>query len=662
MTQLIHRVLDSSPCPDLDTYLRVGGGFGLENARRLGQEAVLDHIEAAGLRGRGGAGFPAGTKWRTVAESQSSTASTSVVVNGAEGEPGTFKDRLLLRSNPYKVLEGALIAAVAVDARQVVICLKHSFAREIATVGQAIRDLTHAGWAPEVQLRMVLGPSSYLFGEETALLEVVNGRQPFPRVDPPFRRGVDPAPAGVGHSASRVHLASLGGSDAPPALVNNVETMANVPGILSRGVDWYRSIGTERSPGSLLCTITGHTRRHAVGEIPMGTPLRHAIELIGGGPRDGRSVVAVLSGVANPIIPDSLLDTPLTFEDMASVGTGLGAGGFIVFQDGTDLFAVAHAVAQFLAVESCGQCEPCKRDGLAISHHLAALRRGSATERDLDDLNGRLATVTRGARCSLASQQERVVGSILSLFRNDIPSDGGSGGAAFVLPLVDIVHGRAVLDTSQLLKQPDWTHDARDSGSWPAARLGNQPIVLTAPSISEDMGARPMDAAASTRPAPGELVNGLREVHNEILSLVSQAALAEPTDQPGALRALDDRLRAHIDVTRRVLYPMVQRVAGDEGDIASSTAEHAERDGLRLVELLTRASAASTATDMQDVARAVRAHVEAEQHEVLPLLLDRLDTEQLDDLADALNEARLRVQPSTGGHRREQPPQRREAS
>ena len=253
-----------------------------------------------------------------------------------------------------------MIAALAVDASEVVVCLKHVFEREVADVSRAIQELEEAGWTEQLRLRVVEGPSSYLFGEETALLEVVEGRQPFPRVDPPYRRGLDPQHRDSGHSAARVHLAAIGGTDSPPTLVNNVETMANVPGILEHGPDWYRAIGTDESPGSLLCTITGHTRRHAVGEIPMGTTIREAIALIGGGPRPGRQVLAVLSGVANPILPAELLDTPLSFEALASVGSGLGAGGLIVFQDGTNLVEVAHAVARFLAVESCGQCEPCK--------------------------------------------------------------------------------------------------------------------------------------------------------------------------------------------------------------------------------------------------------------------------------------------------------------
>jgi hypothetical protein len=221
----------------------------------------------------------------------------------------------------------------------------------------------------------------------------------------------------------------------------------------------------------------------------MGTPLREAISLIGGGPEEDRQILAVLSGVANPILPASLLDTPLSFEGLAQVGSGLGAGGFVVFDDHTDMATVAQSAARFLAIESCGQCDPCKRDGLAISAQLAALQE-RPTERGMRELRSRLGTVTRGARCSLASQQENVVGSILERFgldgsTLDDPEDIADE-RSLILPLVDIVAGRAVLDTSHLGKQPDWTYGPRDSGTWPAARLGNQPVTVEPPRIQSE--------------------------------------------------------------------------------------------------------------------------------------------------------------------------------
>jgi NADH:ubiquinone oxidoreductase subunit F (NADH-binding) len=494
---LLHRVLDTQPCADLGQYESQGGGRGLEIARRLGPEGIVDEIEAAGLRGRGGAGFTTGRKWRTIAASHSQATGSTVVINGAEGEPGTFKDRALLRSNPYRVIEGALIAALAVEAVEVIFCLKHSFRRELRYVRRAIDEVAASGWDATSPLRVVEGPGSYLFGEETALLEVIGGRQPFPRVDPPFRRGVDTDGTDVGHSAAKVHLAGPGGTDAAPALVNNVETIANVAGILQFGADWYRSVGTSGTPGTQVCTVTGHTRRHGVGEFAMGTPLDEVISVLGGGVRGGGEVLGVLSGVANPFIPAHHLDTPLGFDELRAIGSGLGAGGFIVFREGTDMLAVAEGVARFLAVESCGQCEPCKRDGLAIARHLTGLRTGQDGGRHTAALRDRLSTVTRGARCALASQQEQVVGSLLGLFAAATPTgpaQHGTSAESLVLPIVDIVEGRAVLDVSQLTKQPDWSHGPRDSGRWPAAVLSNQPVTIRTPVVPEDEHSDRLDA------------------------------------------------------------------------------------------------------------------------------------------------------------------------
>jgi NADH:ubiquinone oxidoreductase subunit F (NADH-binding) len=582
-----------------------------------------------------------------VAESASPVVRSSVVFNGAEGEPGTFKDRSLIRRNPYQVLEGALIAASAVDAGEVVVCLKASFEQEIALMERAITEIRAAAWAPDVQYRIVRGPSSYLFGEETALLEVVEGRQPFPRVDPPFRRGIDPFRANVGHTASRVHLAAAGGTDAPPALVNNVETTANVVGILRNGAAWYREVGTDASPGTMICTITGHTQRHAVGEVPMGTPLGEVISLIGGGPEQGRQILAVLSGVANPILPASLLDTPLSFEGMTQVGSGLGAGGFIVFDDRTDMAAVAQSAARFLAIESCGQCDPCKRDGLAISAQLASLQHGP-TERGMRELRSRLGTVTRGARCSLASQQENVVGSILERFglaRSDLTdAEDTTDERSLILPLVDIVGGRAVLDTSHLRKQPDWTYGSRDSGTWPAARLGNQPLTLEPARVSEDLSGRlghDPDSPAARRP---RALPTFARMHEELEQSLRHLLTASAADRDPAAHRLHDHLIRHLDATQRVLYPMVARVAGADGDDASWTAEHAERRAIhvldRLEGLLAQGRPAGDALD--SVAEGVHAEIGAER-DVVNLLQRTLDDDELTALDRALEEAVLRA-------------------
>ena len=235
-----------------------------------------------------------------------------MVVNAAEGEPGCFKDREILRRDPYRVLEGALIAAHAVGADSVIVATKASFGREVDRLDAAIAEIDADGWTRTVPVSLVTGPEEYLFGEETALLEVIDGRPPFPRLAPPYREGVDEmfeeaesADTGTG-SAARVEMA--GPSDeavAPPTLVGNVETYANLPGIVRFGADWFRALGTAESPGTVVCTVSGDVVRAGVAEVELGTPLREVIERIGGGARAGREIVAVMSGVANPLLPAS---------------------------------------------------------------------------------------------------------------------------------------------------------------------------------------------------------------------------------------------------------------------------------------------------------------------------------------------------------------------
>lgn len=478
----VHRVLPASALENLQAYLDAGGGVGLQAARAMTPDAVIDVVDGSGLRGRGGAGFPTGRKWRTVAANRSPLEPTTVVVNAAEGEPGSFKDRAILRANPYAVLEGALIAAYAVGADQVIVAMKRTFTREASRVDTAITELQDAGWTAGIDVSIFEGPSEYLYGEETALLEAIDGRYPFPRLTPPFRRGVEElvdTPGDVtsaSGSAAHVELAGPGSETvAPPALASNVETYANVSGILAHGVAWFRSLGTEKSPGTIVCTVSGRTRRAGVAEMAMGTPLREIVETIGGGAQPGRRITAVMSGVANALIPEALLDTPASHEAMTAIGSGLGAAGFLVFDDTTDLAAVAAGVARFLAVESCGQCTPCKRDGLAIADVLARIVGSEAHEGALDELEACVSTVADSARCNLATQQQVVIGSILKSFPDSLHVHlHGDAPAAALEPIVailDLEGGQATLDEHELAKQPDWTYEETDSGQWPAARL-----------------------------------------------------------------------------------------------------------------------------------------------------------------------------------------------
>jgi NADH:ubiquinone oxidoreductase subunit F (NADH-binding) len=476
------RVLDATPVATLADYLASGGGAALTNARALGPAAVIANVRDAGVRGRGGAGFPTGIKWQTVAANASPTEPSSVVVNAAEGEPGSFKDREILLRNPYRVLEGALIGAYAVGADKVIVGMKRNATRAITRVRAAIAEVEASPWADGVEILLVEGPPEYLLGEETGLIEVIDGRSPFPRIDPPYRRGVDEI---VEHaddvdtkssSSAHVELAGPGGhNEAPPTLVDNVETLAHVTLILQHGVEWFRSIGTAESPGTFVCTVSGATERAGVGELEMGTTLREAIELVGGGARAGHTITAVLQGVSARVIDGDQLDTPCTWEDMQAINSGLGAAAFIVFDETSDAVTIAAAVSRFLGVESCGQCTPCKQDGIAISDALTRLCAGIPEPRDLDTIRRRLETVADSARCSLATQHQDVVGSIFDAHTEAFEKRGRKEcrpeDMAVVLPLLDLQNGATLVDDEQRRKQPDWTFSEHWSGQSPADRL-----------------------------------------------------------------------------------------------------------------------------------------------------------------------------------------------
>ncbi|MFL6206802.1 MAG: NADH-ubiquinone oxidoreductase-F iron-sulfur binding region domain-containing protein [Acidimicrobiales bacterium] len=442
---LVNHVLDADVVSSLAEHEAAGGGRALEAARAIEPEALIEVIEASGLRGRGGAGFPTGTKWRTVAGLGEGRRAT-VVVNGAEGEPGTLKDRTLLRRNPYKVLEGALIAAHAVGADEVVVGVKSTARGVVDQLTTAFDELRYAGWTDGVEARCVVGGDRYLLGEETALLEVLDGKPPFPRVAPPYRAGAEPA---------------------APTLVNNVETMANVPAIVIDGPAEFRSRGTKESPGTIVCTVSGRTERAGVGEVELGSRLGDVIEALGGGPTD--RVVAVLAGTAHPILPAAALDAPLTWEGMAAAGGGLGSAGFIVIDDRVDLVAVAHGVSRFLSVESCGQCTPCKQDGLAITGVLDRLRSSAPEPDDLEVLPVLAGRVTDGARCYLAQQHQSIVQSLLTHFPDALAAhaDGraSAAGSFPIVPLLDIVDGEAVLDLDELEVPADWVDGETTSPS-----------------------------------------------------------------------------------------------------------------------------------------------------------------------------------------------------
>ncbi len=408
-------LLPPSPIQRIDDYLAAGGGRGLEHALQIGDTATIDVITAAGLRGRGGAGFSTGRKWASVRSGGVGTR--FVVANGAEGEPATFKDRMLIRLDPYRIVEGAAIAAFAVGAGTVYLATKRSYRREVEALTRAAVELTATGLLQELSVNIVEGPDDYLFGEEKALLEVIEGRDPLPRLLPPYELGLFATDSAIGWEAGT--RAVSGRAESNPTVVNNVETLASAAHIMANGVEWFRSMGTADSPGTVIATVVGDVVRPGVHEVEMGTPFSTLLELCGG-PVSDRRFKAAFSGVSNAVLRAIDFDTPLSYEGFAASGSGLGAAGFAVYDDSVNMTVVAHELSNFLAAESCGQCPPCKQGSLAITADLATICDGAATDQILGELATRLRSVTDANRCFLGSEEQLVVSSILRHFPEDV--------------------------------------------------------------------------------------------------------------------------------------------------------------------------------------------------------------------------------------------------
>jgi NADH-quinone oxidoreductase subunit F len=408
-------LLPPSPIERLDDYLAAGGGSGLQRALEIGDTATIEEITAAGLRGRGGAGFLTGRKWRSVRDGGAGTR--FVVANGAEGEPATFKDRTLMRLDPYRIVEGAAIAALAVGAGTVYLATKRSYRREVEALTRAAVELTASGLLQELSVNIVEGPDDYLYGEEKALLEVIEGRDPLPRLLPPYELGLYATDLAIGWESGNRPVS--GRAEANPTVVNNVESLASAAHIMANGAEWFRLMGTSGSPGTVIATVVGDVVRPGVHEVEMGTSFAALLELCGG-PLPGRRYKAAFSGVSNAVIRADAFDTPLTYEDFAARGSGLGAAGFVIYDDSVNMTVVALELSRFLAAESCGQCPPCKQGSLAITAMLASICNRQANDQILGELATRLRSVTDANRCFLGAEEQVVVSSILREFPEDV--------------------------------------------------------------------------------------------------------------------------------------------------------------------------------------------------------------------------------------------------
>ena len=412
----VERLLPTAPVATLDDHLARGGGAGLVGARHVGPEETAEVLAASGLRGRGGAGFPAATKWRSVASAESDTR--YVVANGAEGEPGTFKDRTLLRTNPYAVVEGMLVACEAVGARRAFLALKASSTTELAAVRRALAEVADAGWLQDVDVQIVTGPEEYLFGEEKGAARGGRGARAAPPPAPALRaRAVHHRPCArlAGHRGGgwgRAHRQ-------PDAGEQRGETLAHAAWILAHGSDEFRALGTACTPGTVLCTVVGDVERAGVWEVPAGTPLREVLGLAGA-PREGRRLKAAFSGVSNAVITDALADTPLCFDAMTAAGIGLGSAGFVVYDDTACMVEVATVLSRFLSVESCGQCPPCKLGTGQITSSLDEIRTGAGEDATLGTIEESLRTVADGNRCYVPVQERVMISSILRAYPEDV--------------------------------------------------------------------------------------------------------------------------------------------------------------------------------------------------------------------------------------------------
>lgn len=391
---------DLKPINTLKEYKARGGLKGLLKARDMSRTDLINLVKQSGLRGRGGAGFPTAIKWTTVYNDPASKK--YVVCNGAEGEPGTYKDRYMISKNPYQLIEGLLIAAYAVDAYQAVIGTKEKFTLQVNRIKEAIKDFEAEGLIQEGYVRLVLGPDDYLFGEEKALLEVIDGRGAMPRNFPPFLVGVDYKP----HEPN-------------PTVVNNAESLSHLPHILSKGVEWFRSNGFEDTPGTMIITLSGDVKRPGMYEVPLGLTVNELLYELGQGPRE-YPFKAIFSGVANRVMTPDLFDTPMGFGTLRSKGVGLGSGGFIVYDESNCIVAIALMLSRFLADSSCGQCIPCNSGTRTVTNHLQKIEDGQGTQDDIDAIRSVLGRCTNQTRCFLPVQETQLVGSVLDAFEEEV--------------------------------------------------------------------------------------------------------------------------------------------------------------------------------------------------------------------------------------------------
>jgi len=367
LTRNIHR-----PDSEKITVYMAHGGY--QAARKaltdLSPDEIIDMVKRSGLRGRGGAGFPAGVKWGFMPKDPQ--VQKFVAVNTDEGEPGTFKDRQIVECDPHQIIEGVLIASYAVGAHRAYVYIRGEFFLGVKRWIKAIAEAYEAGFLGknilgsgfDLDMSVHRGAGAYICGEETAMLESLEGKPGNPRLKPPY-----PAQAGL---------------FGQPTLVHNIETLACIPHIVNRGAEWFASIGTEMSKGPKIFSVSGHVNRPGNYELPLGTPLREIIYEHAGGMRGGRRLKAVIPGGAStPVLTADLVDTPMAFETLEKVGSQLGTGAIIVMDETTCMVEAARRISKFFAHESCGRCIPCRIGSVRLYETLERIERGKGLPDDI---------------------------------------------------------------------------------------------------------------------------------------------------------------------------------------------------------------------------------------------------------------------------------------
>ena len=394
----------------IESYLAAEGYLALhEVLNEMTPKEVVEAMVKCGLRGRGGAGFPTGLKWGTVAKSPG--AKKYVICNADEGDPGAFMDRSVLESDPHSVLEGMAIAAYAVGSDQGFIYVRAEYPLAISRLQIAIKQAKQLGllgagmfdspFTFNVNLR--IGAGAFVCGEETALMSSVEGKRGTPRPRPPF-----PAESGLFGC---------------PTLLNNVETFANVPTIYRKGADWFAGIGTEKSKGTKVFALAGKIKNTGLLEVPMGTPMRMIVEEMGGGAPDGGAIKAVQTGgPSGGCIPAQHLDTPVDYESLGKLGSIMGSGGMIVMDDSTNMVEIARFFMEFCMDESCGKCIPCRAGTVQMHQILDKIASRQATVRDLSKLEELCDLVRHTSLCGLGQTAPNPTLSTLRFFRQEYES------------------------------------------------------------------------------------------------------------------------------------------------------------------------------------------------------------------------------------------------